>query len=108
MLVSSSLTPCRFSRFAIFFIDHSTPDSGFLHIGPKNTGSAPVDVVCLTTSCIELNTYVSAPQVLSWLFPERFKALLRKGKDNLMFLLTCGGLVTHPTSLCHLKEFSKE
>ncbi|KAF8950171.1 hypothetical protein BDZ97DRAFT_1934474 [Flammula alnicola] len=76
-------------RFLVFFTDHSSPDTGDLHIVPDNQGASTVK------------------ELFGIIFQDRFPAILGRSTDSVMVLLSCGGIVGQPESLSHLKEFSQ-
>lgn len=46
------------------------------------------------------------PQVFSYIFPDRFRHLLQNHSDNLLVLLTCGGVVAIDDSRMELSKFA--
>ncbi|KIM38491.1 hypothetical protein M413DRAFT_76005 [Hebeloma cylindrosporum] len=78
------------SQFMVFITSHSDPTSGYLHIGPNNVGSVPVE------------------EVFSAIFTPQFRAILRRGNNNILSLLSCGALSSYMESRDQIKAFAKE
>ncbi|KAF8800473.1 hypothetical protein BYT27DRAFT_7117398 [Phlegmacium glaucopus] len=75
-------------RFLIFITSHSDPNTGYIHIGPNNIGSVPIE------------------ELLNVVFSTCFQNILRCSDSNILSLLSCGALSTREDSKGAVKEFA--
>ncbi|KIM40990.1 hypothetical protein M413DRAFT_28089 [Hebeloma cylindrosporum] len=77
----------EWSQFMVIVTTHSDPTNGFLHIGPNNVGSVPVQ------------------EMLEAIFTDRFQTVLCKSKKNVLSLISCGALSSYTESRDQIKTF---
>lgn len=78
----------EWTRFLVVITTHSDPETGYLHIAPGHTASAPVD------------------ELFNFMFPERFHNILKRSPTNILSLLSCGALSNQPESREMIKQIS--
>jgi hypothetical protein len=76
-----------------------------LHAGPHNQGSAAVDEV--SSVGIRKAHSLIVKQVFNALFPARFRNLLLRSKENLFFILSCGGVFKEKNAYLEMLKFAE-
>jgi len=97
----------RWTQFLVVITTHSDPERGDLHVAPNNTGAVPVDKVSLFCFSVTILIYYILFQLFAILFPDHFcKILQREKSKNILNLLSCGALLSQPSSRDALKDMA--
>ena len=96
----------RAGRFLVILTDHSSPDTGDLHIAPGNLGAAGLGQVSAMPYTF---THQAKPrlQVLDAFLDGGLRAILAKSEHSMLVLHSCGGVVAHAEPLNYLKRLTE-
>ena len=86
--------------------DHSSPDTGDLHIVPDNLAAAPLGQVGAMPYTFTQQAKPSL-QVLDAFLDGGLRAILKNGEHSTLVLHSCGGVVAHADPLAYLATLTQ-
>ncbi|KIM39063.1 hypothetical protein M413DRAFT_447419, partial [Hebeloma cylindrosporum] len=78
----------RNGRFLVILMDHSSPDTGDVHIAPNNAGATTLR------------------ELFDFFLDGGLRDILKNGQQNTLVLHSCGGVVAHSEPLEYLKRLT--
>ncbi|KIM49379.1 hypothetical protein M413DRAFT_407251 [Hebeloma cylindrosporum] len=85
---SGRLQRFRNGRFLVILMDHSSPDTGDVHIAPNNAGATTLG------------------ELFSFFLDGGLGSVLSGGRRNALVIHSCGGVVAHPEPVKYLKQLT--